>query len=686
VGAGFTSLELGCSLEELGGVALELVGSRYSAASRTWNALLDGAHYLGRGPLCGAQLRYLVRSERHGVVGALAFSSAVPRLRARDEWIGWSRRARDGNLARVVGNTRFVIPETVRVPNLASHVLSLAARRLADDWEARYGVRPVLLETFVDPARFTGACYRAANWTHVGQSAGRALPFPNGRRSSGPKDIYLLPLTRTWRKRLRAEPARTASRRPPLAADAPWAEVEFATADLGDERLRRRLVALADDFCAKPGKLVPEACGGSAAATKAAYRLMSNPAIDLDTVLAAHVEATTARIREQQLVLAVQDTTTLNYTAHRFVEGMGPINTIGDAGVGLLLHETIAFTEEGTPLGVIDAQCWARDAAEAGKRHRRYELAIEDKESLKWLKGYRAAAEIQRACPATTVVVVSDRESDLYELFVEAARTPAAPRLLVRAERSRNRKAGTENLWAQVLAAPVSGVIEVDIPRQHTRPARTARLAIHVLPVSLKPPKRKRGLGVVRMTAVLAREVEHAPSVKEPLEWMLLTTVAVQGFEDAIRMVRWYCKRWGIEVYHRILKSGCRIEDRRLNTAERLETCLAIDLVVAWRIFYLTKMGRETPDLPCTVILEDDEWRALVWYVTKTPPPPNPPTLRQATRMIASLGGFLGRRCDGEPGPTTTWRGWERVMVITSAYRIFTADIRAGPTHGVTCG
>lgn len=684
--AGFTRPALACTLEDLGTVTIELIESRSSEAARSWNALLDGFHYLGRGPLCGAQLRYLVRSERHGVVGALAFSSAVPRLKARDEWIGWNRRARQGNLGQVVGNSRFLIPETVCVPNLASHVLSRAVQRLQIDWEVRYGVRPVLVETFVDPTRFTGACYRAANWTHVGRSAGRVLPFSNGRHSSGPKDIFVLALSPAWEKTLCAEPAGISKGRPPATEGAPWAEVEFAGADVGDERLRRRLICLADDFCAKPGKLVPEACGGSAAKTKAAYRLMSNPAIDLDTVLAAHVQATTARIREHPLVLAVQDTTSLNYSTHRLTEGIGPISTAEDTSVGLLLHETIAFTENGTPLGVISAQCWARDATQVGKKYRRYELSIEEKESLKWLKGYRAAAEIQRSCPETTVVVVSDRESDLYELFVEATQAPAGPRLLVRAERSRNRKAGTEDLWEQVMAAPPAGFIELQVPRQHARPARMARLAISLLESTLRPPKRKPNLPTVRMTAILAREVDAPATVSEPLEWMLLTTADASGFDDAVRVVQWYCKRWGIEVFHRVLKSGCRIEDRRLNTAERLEACLAIDLVVAWRIFYLTKMGRQTPEMPCTVLLEEDEWRALVWYVTKKPPTPTPPTLRTAMRMTASLGGFLGRKGDGDPGPTTTWRGYERLMDITEAYRIFTADSRASPSHGVTCG
>lgn len=677
---------LKCTLAELGTVSVELVGRPGSAAAQTWNALMDAEHYLGRGPLCGAQLRYLVRSERHGVIGALAFSSATKRVRARDEWIGWSPRATRANLSQVVCNSRFLIPTSVGVPHLASHTLALAAARLAEDWAARYGVRPVLLETFVDPTRFQATCYRAANWLPLGQTAGRTAPFANGRTSSGPKDIYVLPLTRRWRHVLCAEPPHQGVSQARLAADAPWTEVEFGAVDLGDARLRRRLFALAEDFLARPGTLIPEVCGGSMAKTKAAYRFLSNPAVDAETVLAPHIDATAARVREHALVLAVQDTTTLNYATHRLTEGLGPINTIGDRSIGLLVHDTLIFTEQGTPLGVIDAQCWARDAAKPGKRHRRYELEIEDKESLKWLRGFEAAAEMQRACPDTTVVVVSDRESDVYELFAKAMEQPDGPRLLVRAERSRKRTTGSENVWEHIGALSPAGSLDVHVPRQHARPARTASLVIRFATITLNAPKRKRGLGPLSMTAIAAQEENASPEVTRPLEWLLLTTADVTTMEDAVRVVSWYARRWGIEVYHRIMKSGCRIEDRRLNTAARLEACLAIDFVVAWRIFQLTTLGREMPHLPATTLLAEDEWRALVWYVTKTPPPPQPPSQRDAVRMIASLGGFLARRGDGEPGVTTTWRGLEYLMVITQAYRVFTANSRASPSRGATCG
>jgi hypothetical protein len=152
---------------------------------------------------------------------------------------------------------------------------------------------------------------------------------------------------------------------------------------------------------------------------------------------------------------------------------------------------------------------------------------------------------------------------------------------------------------------------------------------------------------------------------------MLLTTCAVNSFEEAIEKLEWYCHRWGIEVYHRTLKSGCRIERRQLGSADRIEACLAIDMVVAWRIYHLTKLGRKTPDAPCTIFFEDAEWKALVAYKTQNPiPPDKPPTLREATRMVASLGGFLGRTCDGEPGTITLWLGLQRLDDITDMWKI----------------
>jgi len=267
--------------------------------------------------------------------------------------------------------------------------------------------------------------------------------------------------------------------------------------------------------------------------------------------------------------------------------------------------------------------------------------------------------------------VVGDREADIYELFHAARREENGPWLLIRAQRDRLRTEGQEHLWPWMAQQPVTGLQEVQVPRRHTQPARVARMAVRFARVTLRAPHGKKELGELTLWAVLAQEVEEPRGVK-PLRWMLLTTCAVNSFDSACEKLRWYTLRWGIEVFHRTLKSGCRIEQRQLGSAERLEACLAIDLVVAWRIFHLTKLGRETPDVPCTVYFEEAAWKALMAYVTKDPvPPAQPPSLREAMRLVAGLGGFLGRRGDGNPGTQTLWLGLQRLDDITETYKVF---------------
>ncbi|MCX5878593.1 MAG: IS4 family transposase [Deltaproteobacteria bacterium] len=652
------------ALSKLGKVSVDPITSRYSRESKIWFSLLDRYHYLGSGPLCGAQIRYLVKSSIHGYLGALAFSSGAWALRCRDEHIGWTEASRRKNLCRLVGNARFLILPTVKVKNLASHVLSVALSRLPEDWEERYHVRPVLVETFVDPTLFAGTCYKAANWLDVGQSA--------GRRDGKPKRVFLHPLCPEWREILCSEPPIRLGDIPRPERPAHWAEEEFGTVRLYDNRLKQRLYKIAQDFYGQPQAGIPQACG-CRARTMGAYRLFQNPKMTMDVVLNAHKEATLERIKAERIVLAPQDTTTLNYTTHPMTEGLGPIRNTGDTFMGLLLHDTLAFTEEGTPLGILDAQCWARDPQDRGKRYRRHDLPIEQKESMKWLRSFRKVAELQKLCPDTLLVSIGDRESDLYELFVEAVKDPGGPGLLVRAEKSRNRKVEEQFLWELMLQQDVAGSLKIHVPRRGSRKARDAWVDLRFAEVELKAPSRSGFVPAVRVWAVYILEQASDEMVDSPIEWMLLTTVEVKTFEDARKRVEWYSGRWGIEVYHRTLKSGCRIKDRQLGTADRLETCLGIDMVVAWRIYHLTMLGRETPELPCTVFFKDIEWKALCCYVKKTPvTPKKPPSLREAMFMVGAIGGHLGRKSDGFPGTQTLWRGLQRLETATEMYAIFT--------------
>ena len=208
---------------------------------------------------------------------------------------------------------------------------------------------------------------------------------------------------------------------PPQPRD--WTETEFGNTPLNDVRLTRRLQVLARDFYARPQANIPQACG-SAASIKAAYRFFDHPDTTMDTLLTAHYAATVQRCQSQHVVLAVQDTTSLNYTTHPATLGLGPIASQADGATGLIVHDTLAFSPEGTPLGLVDVQCWAPDPQTFGKSAQRHALPIEQKESFKWLTSFAAASRAQQQCPNTTWVSVGDREADVYELFTQAAADP----------------------------------------------------------------------------------------------------------------------------------------------------------------------------------------------------------------------------------------------------------------------
>jgi hypothetical protein len=348
---------------------------------------------------------------------------------------------------------------------------------------------------------------------------------------------------------------------------------------------------------------------------------------------------------------------------------MGPIGSTANGPQGLHLHSTLAFSTQGTPLGFLDVQCWSRDPADFGKKAKRHRVPIEEKESFKWLKSFRAVADVQARCPGTTLVSVGDREADIYELFEEAMAHPDGPKLLVRAEHNRQLHDEQHRLWEMMQSRPDDGIQVLQVPRQGSRAARAAHMSIRYAAVSLSAPTGHKGQPVP-VWAVLAQE-RDAPVGVKPLEWMLLTTIPVTRFEHAVEKLMWYTRRWGIEVLHRTLKSGCRIEHRQLGQADRIEACLSIDLVVAWRIYYLNKLGREVPQSPCTVYFEEAEWKALMVFTTKNPiAPAQPPTLREAIRRVAGLGGFLGRKSDGEPGTQTLWLGLQRLDDIVAMWRV----------------
>jgi hypothetical protein len=452
-----------------------------------------------------------------------------------------------------------------------------------------------------------------------------------------------------------------------------WAEQEFAYCPLPDKRLLKRVTLMATDFAEHPTAPIPQACG-SWSRSKAAYRFLDNDKVQPDAILRGHVQATLLRMGKAPVVLCLQDTTPLNYSTHPKTQGLGPISNNRDKTLGLFLHCTLAVTPAGEPLGLLHARSWARKAADFGRSSQaRNRTPRRQKESQKWMASFEACQSLAAQCPNTALVNVADREGDLYDLFQQALAPSAGPRVhcLVRAQHNRRVAHPQQYLWDQLAAQRVSGRLEVRVPAKEGRRAHLTQLAVRFTPVDLQPPCLKEDQPPVSLWAVEAQEV-HAPKGAKPILWRLLTTLPVGSFGEACQKVHWYAQRWQIEVLHKVLKSGCKIEQRQLETVPRLRRVLMLDLVVAWRVMSLCKAARETPEGSAGDWLAGEEWQALHAYMNKGKPPRNAPTIRQAVRWIAQLGGFLARKSDGEPGPVVIWRGLSQLKMITEAWKRFT--------------
>jgi hypothetical protein len=472
---------------------------------------------------------------------------------------------------------------------------------------------------------------------------------------------------------------REGGRREKMSKDtSDWIEKEFESADLGDVRLNNRLQMIVGDFYERPNASIPQAVGDFHQ-VKATYRFFDNHYIDPEQILTPHFQKTNERCADHEIVLAVNDTSYLEFTSHAETNGLGTLSE--EHTKGMLLHPTFCITPDGIPLGLVDVQSWIREPEEYGKSNNRIHLPIEEKESNKWLKSYIATAKMQQENPHVNYVYVGDRESDIYELF-ELSRSEDVPKtddgkrpeILIRAVQNRCIDILDEetHIWDAVIKQEKAGVRTFKIPRRKNQPMREATVDIHFTQVTIQAPKNKKNkIGSIKVNAIWAYE-KHPPKGVERISWKLLTTMEINNLEDAIEKIEWYIKRWMIELLFRVLKSGCRFEERQLGTAERLKRCLAVDLIVAWRILYITMYGREHPTLPCTALFEEDEWKALYFFVNKTTTPPEEiPKLQTMVRMLAKLGGFLGRKNDREPGMKTIWLGLHRLNDITESYLLF---------------
>lgn len=465
--------------------------------------------------------------------------------------------------------------------------------------------------------------------------------------------------------------------------DASWADAEMADVDLGDKRLNRRLVRIAKSLAAAPRESIPSASDGLAE-TLAVYRFFDNEKVTLEKVLRPHITSTHRRMRKHAVVLVAQDTTELDYTgcAERHRDG-GPLSR--ERQLGYYLHPSIAFTPEGVCLGTLHGHIWARDPETFGtSRATVKSKPIEEKESCRWLDGWDVVSRTARAVPQCQVINVSDRESDIHALLRKAIRdsTPNA-HFVIRQRDDRCLPERVETPGSQAYKkissvfseAPVLGMITIQTPRSKKSKARMASVELRSARVLLKDPavRRRDESTEVAVNVIWATE-RDVPEGSEGIEWILFTDLPCTTLEETIQIVEYYSGRWGIEVFFRILKTGCKVEELQLETRERLEAALALYMIVAWRILHMVMLGRQCPDLPCEVLLTESEWKAAWFIRTQASPPAISPSLGDMIAIVASFGCYLARKADGPPGPKAIWIGLRRVIDFALAWNTF------GPT------
>ena len=435
--------------------------------------------------------------------------------------------------------------------------------------------------------------------------------------------------------------------------------------DLPDERLSRRAQTLLETLAAQPEASINAACD-TWSETQAAYRFCDNPNVTPEAIHQPHYQATLRRIRQQPVILDVQDTTELDYTKHppKDVRCLA-----SEHSRGLYAHLRFAVTPNKQNLGLLGIEYFDRAAETLGQRAKRRHLPIEEKESLRWLDGYRGACQLAAECPEAQVVSVADREADIYDIFVEA-QSVEGPRakFLIRAKQVRRTtqpdpQAGPDayrTVLAEVAASEVRERKTLELPTTPKRKARTATLEIRAKTVTVLPPLARSHLPQVTLNVVLVREV-GGPNDGTDVEWLLLTSLPIATVPELQLIVQYYVARWAAEIFFRVWKTGCRVEDIQLETVSRLKKVLLLYAIIAWRITYVTYESRERPGASCETVFSVWEWQ-MVWRVVLGGAlPSSPPRLEEFLRLLAQLGGYNNRKGDGPPGPQSIWWGLRRL-------------------------
>jgi Transposase DNA-binding len=469
---------------------------------------------------------------------------------------------------------------------------------------------------------------------------------------------------------LRDRPARSTPE--PVPSSRGWVDREIAGCEFRDSRLGDRFRKLLAQIGSAMGQSIPLVCQDWAN-TKAAYRFFSNDRVSEADILAGHFQSTRDRTAATDgLVVVLHDTTEFTYQREKS-EAVGITKSINSgrdkAGrlrshtvCGILMHSSLAVTTEGLPLGLAAVKLWTRKkfkgTAALKKKINPTRVPIEKKESIRWLDNLKQSTELLD--DPGRCVHIGDRESDIYELFCAAQEV--GTHFLVRTCVDRLTGDGDHTIAEEMDEVAVKGLHRIEVRDSNGDPDE-AILEIRFRKLRVLPPIGKQKRYPALTLTVIHAEERGTPKNRKKIDWKLITDLPVQSRKDAIEKLEWYALRWKIEVFHKILKSGCKAEESKLRTAQRLANLISVFCIVSWRVFWMTMLNRSAPDAPPALALTEAEID-LLDNLVKDQKTLWRKTLSHYLTKIARLGGYLARANDPPPGNTVMWRGLSRLTDI----------------------
>jgi len=439
---------------------------------------------------------------------------------------------------------------------------------------------------------------------------------------------------------------------------------EFSELDFNSTRLEKRFIKTMETLAGQPEKSI-WFCSENRAEAKAIYRLINNDRLDREEILQTHREATVRRmLNSGETILAVQDTTSLNYNTHEKMEGIGYIS---DKTLGVNIHSCLAVTTKGLTLGLLDQVSYNREQANSNSQtHDSKKVRpLEDKESYRWVKTYETSTF--NLPEGVKVINVCDREGDMYELL-DTIETSGGL-FLIRVAQNRMTVDNRQILDA-VRKKRCIGKMEITIPRdsRNNVKERKGTLQIRYDRYDIKRPsilnKIKTLKASIELWVIHAKE-ESPPKGVEPIEWFLMTNEPVEDVQAAYERIQYYTHRWKIERFHFVLKSGCKVEKLQERSMDKTTLLVLMYSIIAVLILNMTYIARILPNVSCTVLFEEDEWKVLYCAANKTKKAPeNPYCIEEAVKYLGWLGGPKRSPSDGPPGVKTIWVGLDKLNTL----------------------